>query len=413
MRELCTQAGLSLDLVRIGYACKKRMSNMTLSASSTPEVREPGNSSSSEGGKQLEACVTREEIQSHLVRAGRYLAAVQMDMDRFRDEFEDRARALRSSQVEVSNLKANEQSPALQDDVPASATDGGVDYMPLQDSPTPNSVEVNDSSREKSVGIAAESQLALVNSFESPLADRKSLVVASSIATPDMEEQDTNSVRNPLLVPSLGEFLDQQVLPLYVADVPFHKLKALTETCCGISLDSDDEREARDAVGLPMPTTTKTRPKKRRRISRENSSIDQTPGDSAGQTNFKELCALSKATSNVPVMRAQMTTSIVEKHRKGFKVINKEYMSTSAHSKVPHKTTFTPLVKTARALLHGTTPLASGLSTQALPYPECSPLSVRRNSRGLSDLQASVRSTRSQNHSRTPRTTSQPDWDAM
>jgi len=387
VRELCTQAGLSLDLVRLGYAhenVRKHRNPPVTNLTNSVEVESTGTSSLSEGCKKYETCVRREEMQTHLGRAGRYLAAVQMDMDRYRDEFR------------VQRAETYEQSFPLLDSVPLSASDAVKSshaLVPLEDLHT---------------SVPQDAQLSRRNSAESTLSERDGLADTSmDLVSTDVGSSMEVGLRNPLLVPSFGEFLELQVLPLYVVDVPFHRLKALTETYCGISLDSDDEQDAWDAVGLTRPVVNKIARKKRRQTSSANSSVtpaSEQPPAHAKLTDLSDLMGKSKAKVAVPVMRAQMLTSIVEKRRKNMRAFRDQAGNAKSSEVVPTPLP-SPLVKTARALLHGSTPLP------AVTYPECSPLSIRKTSRGRLDLQESVRSTRSVI---TPaRASSQADWDAM
>jgi hypothetical protein len=400
-----------LDLVRLGYAHEKHIEKRKPIQTDESEVPSTGSSASSEGCKQAAASVGQEEVQSHLARAGRYLAAVQMDMDRHRDEFGDQGMSAVSGQSTpyAERSKDTEQMPALQDVVPSSAVDGLPHkpdrVLPLKDLHTPELAQDGSPSQDKVVG---DKLLALVRSSESMTSDMGILDRAGTDQiSSNIAKQNEEGVRNALLVPSFGEFLEQQLLPLYVADVPFQKLKTLTETCCGILLDSDDEREAWDAVGLAMPVVTKSTRKKRRRIA--SPMHNSEPAKLVG---LSDLLGKSKAKVNAPVMRAQMQTSIVEKRRNNFRTFRNMDNAKTTASHVPNST---PAVKTARALLHGSTPLSSqlALANQAVVYPEMSPLSVRKHSRGRLEMQASSRSTRSEKNLRTPRTTSQPDWDAM
>lgn len=401
VRELCMQAGLSLDLVRLGYAhenSRKHRNPPVTNLTNSAEVESTGTSSSSEGCKKYETCVRREEMQTHLGRAGRYLAAVQMDMDRYRDEFR------------VQRAETSEQSFPLLDSVPSSASDAVKSshaLVPLEDLHTSVPQDAH-SVQQKNVRGVGEAQLSRMNSAESTLSERDSLADTSmDLVSSDVGSSMEVGLRNPLLVPSFGEFLELQVLPLYVVDVPFHRLKALTETYCGISLDSDDEQDAWDAVGLTRPLVNKTARKKRRQTSSANSSLtpaSEQPPAHAKLTDLSDLMGKSKAKLAVPVMRAQMLTSIVEKRRKNMRAFRDQAGNAKSSEVVPTPLP-SPLVKTARALLHGSTPLP------AVTYPECSPLSIRKTSRGRLDLQESVRSTRSVI---TPaRASSRPDWDAM
>jgi len=317
-------------------------------------------------------------------------------------------------------LKDIEQSLPLQDAVPSSALDAGLHQksdhtmIPLQDLRTSELVHDGDSSQEKNEGVVGEVRSSLANSSESIVSYRGSFADTNADSIPsDRGAQYEEGVRNPLLVPSFGEFLDLQVLPLYVADVPFHRLKCLTETHCGISLDSDDEQDAWDAVGLTKPVVTKTPRKKRRRTLHGESSLEQSSEQPPSHTKLMELCDLmgkSKAKLAVPVMRAQMQTSIVEKRRSNIRAFRDTDGHSNAHTEVPRVPLPSPLVKTARALLQGSTPLSAAFASQKIVYPDCSPLSVRKTSRGRLDLQASSRST---HNSRTPKLMRQPDWDVM
>lgn len=78
-----------------------------------------------------------------------------------------------------------------------------------------------------------------------PVALPPAIVALEAPGSFAFERVDTYSV------PTCGEFLTEQILPLYVLDIPFHKLKQVVEDYGGIPLDSDDEDRALKSLGRP------------------------------------------------------------------------------------------------------------------------------------------------------------------
>jgi len=146
--------------------------------------------------------------------------------------------------------------------------------------------------------------------------------------------KDASEDVDPLLVPTFGQFLDLQVLPLYVADVPFAALSNVVEDHTGLPLDSDDETRVWTQLGRPSVATEaqaqRTAQKRRRaaaQTARRAGKADAQPpvpplsllGGESGRTRealMQMLTAAAKpASGQKPLPRAMMGSSVVEKRR--------------------------------------------------------------------------------------------------
>jgi hypothetical protein len=387
VRELCVQAGLSLDLARLGFVHKKELKRRKKTSASAIPLDAGHHSDDSSPSKtrlpgMTVACVEVEEMQSNLARAGRYLGALQMDMDRHHDDMKQQI------DVAMAAVSMNAESLARQ-----------AEHERL----FPPSAEVEDgSSAKESSQQALEDEKADEASMQVPAANT-SIVVAIPSTTND--SMSASSFWSAVLTPTFGEFIDQQLLPLYVADVPFDTLRHLAETYCGLTLDSDDERKAWKALGVLIPERSaakSSKTKRRRPKSSDAASVgSSTPKSAAERSTLAELREVMEKPQ--PVARAQMPNSTVGRREKGFRTqrdmnVSLFRRSGSNENFVP---TASPIIKTARALLQGSTPL-SGVPDSTADWPASSPISMRKTSRWRQELQNSAVSTRSEYRSRTP-----------
>jgi len=515
VRELCASVGLCLDLVRLGFVHKKQLKrDLALDDPSSPKQAfvEEG-----------ELCVQREELRDYLALAGKFLTALQMDMDRLHDEASDQARRAKAQNPLGDALtwfpmpEAEDEDAEIEEIVesPAKAREHGVEEV--KESPPPSSPlsPATVATRTEcdrlmacARGIARPlrsfsqenpQEEALVSHVEEPgkehveepakglveapgneLAEncsKKERVLAlvpsatpsSPSATPDDSGPGTGDCQSrssslgaaraaspapsgdassvdPLLTPTFGDFLEQQLLPLYIADVPFETLKHLSETCCGIGLNSDDERKAWKTLGWQMPV--RSAPKKPARSRQPSPSVASVASSnwwpasplsaspaprlaSSLNPSLAELCvAMEKPTKGnmgPPSMRQAMNTSVVEKRRKEFRA--PADMETSIFRLSKKRTVEwpeSPIIKPSTALLATPREFASASKLPSTCAP--SPVSMRKTSRGRMELQSSAQSTTSQRRlqargrSRSPCTmahtpsvrlkpsVSQPDW---
>jgi len=99
-----------------------------------------------------------------------------------------------------------------------------------------------ESLQERTEVLALAEQLAKVKELERAME-------SGNIGIQWSQAQKVVGMGEPEESPSFGNFLEQQLLPLYVADVPFEYLRRIGETYCGTPLDSDDEDRAWQASG--------------------------------------------------------------------------------------------------------------------------------------------------------------------
>jgi hypothetical protein len=166
---------------------------------------------------------------------------------------------------------------------------------------------------------------------------------------------------DPLRFPTFGEFMDKQLVPLYIADIPFPNLTYLSKNYCGVPLDSDDEEQAWKFIGRPnlAPAPAKRRQLKGRRTGGASAPSDpprpsrglartlsETGSMDGGASPASSHVAASSVTTTAttssssstsvttsvsletslgdllrvdrePRLRSQMVTSVAEKRRKG------------------------------------------------------------------------------------------------
>lgn len=204
VRELCMQVGLSLDVVRLAFLERKAAG----------------------GIKRPTQVLGREERTAMLERAGRYMLAVQFDMERLHEEF--------------SKLEAEAEASKDKADQP-----GG-----------------------------------------------------------------------PVFAPSFGAFIGEELLPLYISDIPFHVLRTLIEHHTGLPLDGDDEQKAWKVRGLEKPQRLK-----RAGQGAEKCASKKRPREEEQPERIKEsLAEAFRALKPKGGIRMQMTNSVMERRRLGLKV---------------------------------------------------------------------------------------------
>jgi hypothetical protein len=439
IRELSAHAGLCLDLARLAFVHKKHLKGKRRSAASgrndetaqplmpfhsTPphlrakaeigdideeqDLKSPGDVLQAES-----VCVGHDELRDCLAQAGKYLQAVQMDMDRHHDEAAAQVRRAKEARKQVTDFTDfSEIQEALEEQI-----SGGDTSAKLETSVDPEGIESQRSlkrslsseelSREEEEKVLALIASASGSSDSRPEdsaaeASQESSFGASTQRVAGLGANADPDAVDPLLTPTFGEFLMRQLLPLYIADVPFLTLRHLAESFCGIPLDEDDERKAWKVLGLQMPqrAPTKKRPSSRQpspggaSVASSSSTVptsqSQTQSSSPLPTGptLAALCEVMEKPAKA-TMRQQMHTSIVEKRRKEFKAPRD--MDTAIFRRSRHAVpAASPVIRPSAALLQS--PAVVGeLSRMPLP----SPVSMRRAPRGRLELLSSVRSTAS------------------
>jgi len=427
VRELCAQVGLSLDLARLAFAhsrelrsaaaASQRTEEPATPASAAPQLRLQDAAAEASGTEEAITSVAREcaetqqdtdeqapdsqisqscastagctstgsshccvrstEVKGALARAGRYMAAMQMDMERLHDEHVARKRraGAEPGQAEPASEKVEPRAASDMQQVDADAlaiTDGieqlepGPHARPLAhdlddeelmtqlplDFPSVSAEQARQKAEDeeketKRRELEVRSLLAAASS-EPPLEENTVAGLEAPPTNPASALADAAVLDDPLVMPPFGKFLNEQLLPLYLGDVPFESLKHLINNYCGIPMDEDDEARAWKVLGRPVPKRKSKDKKAKRPPSRESSNagdkprLPTTPADraapeaadsldvdlslsgrslrrraSAEAVPFSELrqAVETKGTMGPPTMRAQMLTSAVEKRR--------------------------------------------------------------------------------------------------
>lgn len=416
VRELCAQVGLSLDLARLAFAHRQELGSWNSSSQleeepapeatslehlplqdSPPEAGEdmqkakakakanaktkakgkrkaaeaglevlesqPSKRSAAHGASTSSArtgvCVEKPEVKAALARAGRYMAAVQMDMERLHDEHVSRQR--KSGSELGGSEQGDEETEGARDavaDQAAAAPLAITNGMDTSAAALNEDEEKDEEVLQETPGVRKKTEVrSLVAAASSdPVVDESS---APSSATQAMPLDTATVLSDPddaLAMPPFGKFLGDQLLPLYVGDVPFETLKHLADQYCGFPLDSDDEERAWKVLGRKVPNrkTRKSRAENKKRKSDtppsreisagDTSRVETTPAPgvspessesldlsqsseprsrtlmrraSSGEVPIAELrqAIEKKPSMDPPKMRAQMLTSVVEKRR--------------------------------------------------------------------------------------------------
>jgi len=301
VRELCAQAGLSLDLIRLAMMHKQeRLASKTArsqagdSPASQHKLRSGGKESSNprtpsrsrSRGCRGKAPVSAREAQLALKRAEKYLVEVQMDLERIHDEAEERAEEARRSRTEEPGNSV----------VDAECEPQGLETSSLGATNLESNIQAEQASEEVEK-----------SGPENP--------ESAKLCAPEL-----------LVTPTWGQFINQQLLPLYIVDLPFSWLKHLLDKTCGVPMDSDDEEQAWRTLGLPMPENPKhtkqsvKKTKKRKHVEtdipakQENAGAIVVSGPRPVATPSQTGGALLQVPTIVcpKPLRAQMSTSVVE-----------------------------------------------------------------------------------------------------
>jgi len=465
---LCVQVGLCLDLARLGFVRNKQLKGKRSSAKSEmlaseegsqqPASLEESSASDPELKKFAELSVDRDELRDCLTRAGKLLAAVQMDMDRHHDEVAAEAAKANKEKRETNEERARDRIHRWKLDWEAQGAataeeeaQGAQPWLRQQEAQGALQVEdglegtlLNDRTRTRSgsrprsrsrsplplcdeqgaqtgdLGIAdsypqddSQSVAALGIADSYPQDDSQS---AAAVTSPDSAEiQQAIIDADALLTPSFGEFLDQQLLPLYVLDVPFETLKHLVEGYCGLPLNSDDERKAWNVLGLrkprPVAPTKKILrppPSSPSGGSVASSSVSTValatvdPSPPPAGPSLAALCEVmekpkqTKSSMGPPLMRQMMTNSVVMRQGKESRAprdmdtaLFTRSTSTRRSMKWPAAT---PNIKPSSALLSSPVATPGELMSRFAASCAPSPISMRKTSRGRLEhqLQSSV-----------------------
>jgi len=516
VRELCGHLGLCLDLARLYYAQRREFAKDNKdrgraqaqtaaslqergSAVSTPRsspVRprspspalhsgeisevvlgatgaiaegsaiapEVGSATSSRRGRHC--AVGQQVVKAAMRRAGHYLRAVQMDMDRLHEDAEKRLKTPSAPKTEVAREDPLAPLP-LQDGetggVPvatsgpatvqqeAPMTSPGVDGLTWEEERALPADEMPVSNVEKTRKLtAAASDTSVIVTVERPLAAVEG-------------EVDT------LVAPSFGHFLERQLLPLYVGDIPFSELRRLAQNYGGTPLDSDDEDKAWKNLGRQHVPEVASGRSSRAAVSREAesgrerrlrrsvstvgvdaaraltngsrvpaASMASAPSSETREaTSAKALRRLSSkaaqvaaggspediplgrlaeaAFSRTPALRAQVPYSVVERRHHDLRAPPPRIIPQKAKTSKVSPAGATSGA-TSAALVAGIASASSSLfsarSSSDLERPR-SPLTVRRPSSGLKSPISTRKPVQTPARGRTPQVAGTPSWDVL
>lgn len=385
VRELCAQAGVSLDLVRVHQAYRhhrrRQRTGLADSEHTTPAIKGAAEASG-EGkkGRALELLtqarpesdsnpVSQAEVKSALSRAGVYLRALQVPLEQLRDSANSLAVSFKRAQSRAS--LTNGPGIAAGSQLEASPFASGADLGPLlpiadvevlsdadekEDAKTSVS-SATDHLQQPEVAVVEvldESRPAVVQQPEVAVVEVQDEVRPAVVQQPEVDVVEVQEEARPavavaedlpelpagispqgvvdeLLIPSFGQFIDQQLLPLYVRDIPFRLLKDTLEHYCGVPVDSDDEDKALKV--LDFSTKKKAAPSRSGKLKRRSSEVSadhfSMPGTPSSQgftsrvlppdarPKEEPLAQLIQAVGSKPAVRSQMATSVIEKRRTG------------------------------------------------------------------------------------------------
>lgn len=278
-------------------------------------------------GAREARCVDRRELQALLSQASSYLAAAQMDIERLYDEEvashvpepEDATAATQLDTQTQTHAQAAESTSS------SSATAAAL----LQTAAVAAAAPRAATPETQVVAFESAGPPAATSSAEEVQAQIAAAAAARSTSSSASSPQGTgDDVARERTRPSFGQLLSHQLLPLYVADVPFEVLRRILDEECGCPIDSDEEEEAWKLIGSPNPRAQK---KLTQRSSNAQTLSTKQP-DSPAKTqqaskastmpppagNFSELirAATSRRDLKAPA-RQVFPDSVVEKLRTG------------------------------------------------------------------------------------------------
>lgn len=250
VRALCAQIGLALDSARVGFIERRERQSRLLEG--IREVAHSENGSPSRARSRSRDVVAagyrlpKKELEFLLKKAGTFLLAVQMDMDRLHEEAVDRieeAKEAKRKRAEVqheyasTSLAPSEVAETQQSLAADTLIDTVTEPSDTHDLALTNGDHASDASASEACAHASCADDAVVAKDSDEGQTARPLAESGA----DMEEEEPP--------PSFGDFLVKDLMPLYVKDVPFSNLRCIAEKYCGLSLDSDDEDRVWRAAG--------------------------------------------------------------------------------------------------------------------------------------------------------------------
>eukprot|EP00930_Biecheleria_cincta_P004983 TRINITY_DN105911_c0_g1_i1.p1 TRINITY_DN105911_c0_g1~~TRINITY_DN105911_c0_g1_i1.p1 ORF type:complete len:766 (-),score=142.05 TRINITY_DN105911_c0_g1_i1:143-2440(-) len=351
VRELCAQVGLSLDLVRVHQAYRRhrrrQRSGQPDSEHTIPSIKDAVEASG-EGKKEraLELLsqarpesdsnpISQAEVQSALSRAGVYLRALQVPLEQLREFANSLAVSAKQAQSSHRAVQKNEPGMAAGSQLEVSSLASDADLAPLL--PIAD-VEVLGNAGEQEgaqAGVCSATDHLQRPEESTALQIQEEARPVAPVAE-DLPKLPAGispqGVVDELLIPSFGQFIDQQLLPLYARDIPFRLLRDTLEHYCGVPVDSDDEDKALKV--FDFSTKQKAAPSRSGKLKRRSSevsgdcvSMPQTPSSQGfsglrvppadARRREEPLVQLIQAVGSKQAVRTQMATSVIEKRRTG------------------------------------------------------------------------------------------------
>lgn len=191
VRELCSQAALSLDVARLVYLERRRRS----------QIPEPQSSPLSD--QVPEAVPTQEEIPRPASEKEKGGLSTQLVLDDGQEA--------------------------------TSATDSHWSFSGISRESAPNTMSIEECARLRQVALVRAGH------FLSALQDPMDQLRA---------EYQMAGRESELLFPSFGKFVEEQLLPLYVRDISISTLGEVMMYYCAIEVDAKDEHRARQLLGI-------------------------------------------------------------------------------------------------------------------------------------------------------------------
>ncbi|CAE7306278.1 akr1 [Symbiodinium sp. CCMP2456] len=259
VRELCSQAALSLDVARLVYLERRRRSQ-------NPEPQ-----SSPLSDQVPEAVPMQEEVRGPASEKEKGDFSTQLVLDDGQEA--------------------------------TSATDSHGTLSGISRESAPNTISIEECARLRQVALVRAGH------FLSALQDPMDQLRAEYVSSMDQQMAGRES---ELLFPSFGKFVEEQLLPLYVRDISISTLGEVMMYYCAIEVDAKDEHRARQLLGVSSQSGLK------RKLSVASSAPVTPMGPiSQREPTLQDLIQASEASMKKQKMRSEMTTSVVEKRRHG------------------------------------------------------------------------------------------------
>eukprot|EP00439_Symbiodinium_sp_Y106_P056728 s2910_g7.t6 len=288
VRELCSQAALSLDVARLVYLERRRRSQTSEPQSSPLSDQVP------------EAPPMQEEVRGPASEKEKGAVSTQLVLDDGKEP-----------------------------------TDSQGTFPGISRESAPKTISIEECARLRQIALVRAGHF--LSALQDPM-DKLRAEHASSMDQMAGRESE-------LLFPSFGKFVEEQLLPLYVRDISISTLGEVMMYYCAIEVDAKDEHRARQLLGissrsglkrkLSVASSAPVTP-----ISQREPTLQDLIQDQPFAVCSHKLCFVasnsrvstwqaSEASMKKQKMRSEMTTSVVEKRRHG-KPAQADYLAPSS-----------------------------------------------------------------------------------